>query len=168
MDTMSNLDIHQQCGSLVRISLKDLNGPFAATLTEIQHPATAAYPNVSVGRCYLADGHPGRCEMFVDGTGDPYEAHWITWERPVHATHLPTDYDWLVRDEVCPGESPAPMDTAVPGTPTTAAATSSPSSSPDLGRTLAAPVHVGYDMSRRGARVPWRDRAPRRLRSALG
>jgi len=66
---MASVDYHERCGSLVRTSLNDLNGPVTYVPTEQEHPATAAYPNVNVGSCELAAGHAARREMFVDGTG---------------------------------------------------------------------------------------------------
>jgi hypothetical protein len=103
-DAPHDADYHERCDSRVRISLKDLNGPFAGTLSEQKHPDTTRYPNVNVAWCQLAAGHDDRCEMFVDGApGEPYRGHWLAWQRE---TGLVTTYEWIVQSECCPAEGP--------------------------------------------------------------
>jgi hypothetical protein len=98
------IDFHAQCESVVRISLKDLNGPFSYVWAD--HPAPGAYPGIKVASCELAIWHEGRCEMFVDRGGSPDRAHWIAWQTPPFLGDVVTGYEWLTYPDHCPANSP--------------------------------------------------------------
>jgi hypothetical protein len=108
--TIDHADYHAQCGSYVRISVEDLNGPFGHALEEIEHPASAVYPGVYVGACELAAGHPGQCEMYVEGrqptATEKGGGYWIVWQRPPDSKTLPTKYAWVAQPDYCEVTSP--------------------------------------------------------------
>ncbi|MGI5186502.1 hypothetical protein ACQEVZ_60750 [Dactylosporangium sp. CA-152071] len=107
--SVPDVDFNPRCESKARLSVKDLNGPFAYAVEE--HEDTERYPGVKVAVCDLAAGHAGNCEAFVDGTGamngEPYEGHWMTWQKPATSNELQRDYEWIVRPEGCQEVSPS-------------------------------------------------------------
>lgn len=111
---MATADFNPQCDRIVRISLKDYNGPLAAAFIGL--PDDPDHPNVCVASCYLAERHDGRCEWFVDGepssTGKPYQGYWITWQGHPHRDDdgrridSPAEYQWITNPDTCPTDSP--------------------------------------------------------------
>lgn|GEM_PF-2813401 len=106
---MTSVDFHARCESYVRISIKDLNGKYGVYL-DTDHPDQHNYPGVKVAACELAAGHPGECEMFVEGdgghNGEPYQGHWLAWHHRSKYDELQSTYRWTSHSECCQVQSP--------------------------------------------------------------